>query len=182
MDDIEEKIRLVDGDLWPSWPEYYFGIADAVRRKSKDKHTKIGSVIVGPDGEIVSTGYNSLVRGIDDLVPERYERPEKYNWMEHSERNAIYNAARIGVSLKGCEIYMTCGMSCVDCGRAIIQSGITAVHLIPGTGAKKTPNLDVKLVLRMFLEAKVKIYEYTEDFQLIPRHNSHYFNYDGSLK
>lgn len=30
--------------------------------------------------------------------PARYERPAKYRWTEHAERNAIYNAARHGIS------------------------------------------------------------------------------------
>lgn len=165
----QERLESVKGELWPSWSEYYFNIAHAVKLKSKDQHTKIGAVIVGPDGEIVSTGYNSLPRGINDFIPERYERPEKYNWMEHAERNAIYNAARIGVSTKGCEMYMTCGMSCIDCARAIVQAGISKIHLIPGTGAKETPNLDYKLSLRMFEEAKVKIEFYREDYTMYMR-------------
>ncbi len=161
---------------WPTWPEYYFTIAHAVKLKSKDKHTKIGAVIVGRDGEIVSTGYNSLPRNLNDLIPERYERPEKYNWMEHAERNAIYNAARIGVSTKGCEMYMTCGISCVDCARGVIQAGISVIHVIPGTGAKKTPNVNPEASAKMFAEARVKVMEYTPEFQLIPIWDSHYYN------
>lgn len=119
-----------------NWNDWFFGIAYAVRKKSKDKHTKIGAVIVGKGHEIISAGYNSLPRGINDDVSERYERPEKYNWMCHAERNAIYNAARIGVATVGCEMYVTAGMPCINCARAIVQSGIWRIHIIPGAGAK----------------------------------------------
>lgn len=119
-----------------NWNEWFFDIANSVRKKSKDKHTQIGAVIVGPSHEIVSVGYNSPPRGLNDDLPERFERPEKYNWMEHAERNAIYNAARVGVSTVGCEMYMTCGMPCIDCARAIVQSGIRRIHMVPGTGSK----------------------------------------------
>ena len=88
------------------WNRYFFNIAEEVKKKSKDKNTQIGAVIVGQDKEIVSTGYNSFPRGIDDNKIERQEKPEKYFWFEHAERNAIYNAARIGVSTKGCTIYL----------------------------------------------------------------------------
>lgn len=98
-----------------------------VAEKSKDKHTKVGCVIVGPDNEIRSTGYNSFVRGLDDNDTSRLERPEKYYWIEHAERNAIYNAARIGVSVKGCKIYIP-SLPCVECARAIVSSGIVEVH------------------------------------------------------
>ena len=60
------------------WVEYFYNIANEVKKKSKDKRTQIGAVIVGKNKEIVSTGYNSFPRGIDDWKPERQERPEKY--------------------------------------------------------------------------------------------------------
>ncbi len=108
------------------WDRYFFAIAEVVKTKSKDPHTKFGCVIVDEDHSIRTTGYNSLPRGINDNVSKRYVRPEKYLWFEHAERNAIYNAARIGVSLKGSTLYLPVP-PCVDCGRAIIQSGIKVV-------------------------------------------------------
>ena len=110
-----------------NWNEYFINIAHQVKLKSKDQKTQIGVVIVGKDNEIVSTGYNSFPRGINDDVQERQERPEKYYWFEHAERNAIYNAARIGVSTLGTTMYMTCDISCADCARAIINAGISNV-------------------------------------------------------
>ena len=86
--------------------------------------------------KIVSTGYNSFPRGIDDNVAERQERPEKYFWFEHAERNAIYNAARIGVSTKGCTMFLTCDIPCADCARGIINAGIIKVYVMDGGGAK----------------------------------------------
>jgi dCMP deaminase len=109
------------------WEQYFRTIANQVKMKSKDENTKIGAVIVGSDNEIVSTGYNSFPRGIDDNVDSRQERPEKYFWFEHAERNALYNAARIGVSTKGCTMYLTCGIPCADCARGIINSGISKI-------------------------------------------------------
>lgn len=110
-----------------NWVNYYKQLANTVKLKSKDKYTQIGAVIVGKDGEIVSTGYNSFPRGLDDGLDFRQERPEKYYWFEHAERNAIYNAARIGVSTKGTTMYLSCGLPCADCARGIINSGITRI-------------------------------------------------------
>jgi dCMP deaminase len=110
-----------------NWTEYFLGIAEQVKLKSKDESTQIGAVIVGIDNEILSTGYNSFPRGMDDSKLERQERPEKYFWFEHAERNAIYNAARIGVSLKNSTIYLTSGLPCMDCARGIVNSGIKIV-------------------------------------------------------
>jgi dCMP deaminase len=110
------------------WNVYFLNIAEQVKLKSKDESTQIGAVIVGEDKEVLSTGYNSFPRGLDDSIKERQERPEKYFWMEHAERNAIYNAARIGVSLKNSTIYLTSGLPCMDCARGIVNSGIKTVY------------------------------------------------------
>jgi dCMP deaminase len=63
------------------WKEYFLNIAEQVKLKSKDKFTQIGVVIVGKDNEILSTGFNSFPRGLNDNVNERQERPEKYFWL-----------------------------------------------------------------------------------------------------
>jgi dCMP deaminase len=145
-----------------NWKEYFRGIAHQVKLKSKDRYTQIGAVVVGSDNQIVSTGYNSFPRGIDDSIDERQERPEKYYWFEHAERNSLYNAALIGVSTKGCTMYLTCGIPCSDCARGIINSGISKIVCERVGGA--VGNLwdeHAKRSIEMFNEAGVRI-EYYE--------------------
>lgn len=145
------------------WEQYFRTIANQVKMKSKDENTQIGAVIVGSDNEIVSTGYNSFPRGIDDNVDSRQERPEKYFWFEHAERNALYNAARIGVSTKGCTMYLTCGIPCADCARGIINSGISKIvcenHLTFGESTQKWYE-HAKRSLVMFEEAGIEVSYY----------------------
>jgi dCMP deaminase len=112
------------------WNKRFIGLAEHVSGWSKDHSTKTGAVIVGPDKEILSIGFNGFPRGCDGDVDERHERPAKYSWTEHSERNAIYNAARIGVSLKDSTIYML-WYPCADCARAIAQAGIARMVCQP---------------------------------------------------
>lgn len=113
------------------WDLRFLKQADEVASWSKDTSTKVGCVVVDPDSRaMVSVGYNGLPRGVNDEVPERFERPAKYLWTEHSERNAIYNAARRGTSTEGCTMYMP-WFPCADCARAIVQSGIS--RLVCGT-------------------------------------------------
>jgi len=107
-----------------SWDEFFFSVVDLYASKSKDRSTKVGCVIVDENNVVRSTGYNGFPRGVDDDVDSRHLRPEKYMWTEHAERNAIYNAAQVGVSLKDCRIYLE-WYPCADCARAIIQSGIS---------------------------------------------------------
>ena len=104
----------------------YLGLAGAVSVFSKDRSTCVGALIVGPDGEIRGTGYNGAPRGSMADEDERRERPEKYFWFEHAERNAIYNAARCGTPTNGCTMVVT-HPPCMDCARAIVQAGIKQV-------------------------------------------------------
>lgn len=62
-----------------TWPDSFLKLANTVAERSKDPSTKVGCIIVGPDKEIRSTGYNSLPRRVSDK-PERMERPAKYLW------------------------------------------------------------------------------------------------------
>jgi dCMP deaminase len=135
-----------------------------ISARSKDPNTQIGCVITGSDHNIRSTGYNSLPRGIRDDVPERYERPEKYMWIEHGDRNAIYAAARVGTPLEGCKMYLP-GLPCMDCARGIIQVGIVEV-IFDGKRQKEwaltTPRYvpDFERVKILLAEANVTLTEW----------------------
>jgi len=147
------------------WDRYFLNIAEKVKEKSKDKRTHIGAVIVGKDNEIVSTGYNSFPRGINDNIEERQERPEKYYWIEHAERNAIYNAARIGVSLRESTMYLTCGIPCSDCAKGIISSGIKRIHckIKDTTRNREYWDEHAKRSLQMFKESGVEVIFYNDN-------------------
>jgi len=145
-----------------SWDECFFDINDAMKKKSKDQSTKVGCTVVGPDNEIRSTGCNGFPRGVNDDLPERQERPLKYEWIEHAERNAIYNAARVGISLKGCRIFMD-WYPCIECARAIIQSGIVEIVIDGREFEKKEAQWNerwadkIKMSKQMLDEAGIKV-------------------------
>lgn len=140
-----------------SWNRYFFNLVEAIALKSKDESSKIGAVIVGPDKEIRATGYNGFPRGVKDTVRERHERPLKYKYTEHAERNAIYNAARHGASVNGCTLYCH-WPPCSDCARAIVQAGIKRVYTI--YSFKDCPERwheDMKISKEILKEGKVII-------------------------
>ena len=111
-----------------NWDIRWMALAQLIATWSKDRGRKVGAVIVGPDNEIRSTGFNGFPRGVNDDVEERHEAAsgEKYLWASHAERNAIYNAALLGVSTKNCTIYVP-WYPCVDCAKAIVQSGLSKI-------------------------------------------------------
>jgi dCMP deaminase len=85
----------------------------------------VGAVIVSATRQIVATGFNGLPRGFADL-PERLQRPVKYDLVVHAELNAIVQCARNGVSPVGCTMY-TSFAPCVQCSLAMVQAGIGRV-------------------------------------------------------
>jgi dCMP deaminase len=106
------------------WDQRFLELALLVGTWSKDRSRQVGCVIADDQRGIRAIGYNGFPRGIQDDSEQRHARPAKYLWTEHAERNAIYQAARIGVRLEGCTMYLP-WFPCMDCARAIVQAGIT---------------------------------------------------------
>jgi dCMP deaminase len=138
------------------WDARFKGLAQFVGSWSKDRSTKVGCVIVGPSNEIRAVGYNGFVRGLDDDDDARHERPAKYLWTEHAERNAIYHAAQVGIPLGGCRMYLP-WFPCMDCARAIAQCGL--VELIAREPDLSDPRWgsDFQNALDMLQEARVRV-------------------------
>lgn len=114
------------------WTTRFLDLADLMAGWSEDRDRHVGAIITGAGHVVVASGYNGLPRGVSDHDDARFDRAsgEKFHWIEHAERNAIYNAARVGAALDGCTIYVN-RFPCADCARAIIQSGIARVVCPP---------------------------------------------------
>lgn len=105
------------------WVRRWMGMALHIAEWSKDDSSQVGVVVVGEQQRLLTLGYNGLPRGCSEAPQERHERPEKYFWYEHAERNAIYNAAANGIALAGSTMFAP-NAACCDCARAVVQSGI----------------------------------------------------------
>lgn len=149
----------IESDLWV---ERYLALAKQVSTYSKDPATQTGAYIFDRQGIPVSFGYNGPVRKVDDSRPEIHERPLKYFYYEHAERNAIYNSTG---SLQDAVMFCT-HFPCADCTRAIIQNGITTIVVDekhgPGkdSGYSKRWDDSLKASYDMLIETNVKIIEF----------------------
>jgi dCMP deaminase len=145
------------------WDEFFMRQVYLISSMSKDASTKIGAVLVR-GRQVISQGFNGIPMGVNDKAwtdaeRARHERPEKYMWYEHGERNAIFCCARHGISSEGATLY-TQGMPCADCGRAIIQAGVSEVVLHTAwSSAADFKGWDESRAVteRMFQEAKIKV-------------------------
>jgi dCMP deaminase len=101
-------------------------VASYAALRSPDPSTQNAAVLYDEFGVCSSTyAVNEFPRGVHEtnhLGTSRWERPGKYMWVEHAERNSIYKAARLGISTAGAT--MVCPWAaCADCARGIIQAG-----------------------------------------------------------
>lgn len=137
-----------------NWPEYLMGFAIHAASKSKDS-TKVGAVLVGPDGRsVLLTAYNGPPTGVED-TPDRFERPRKYLFASHAEANLIAFASRHGIRTDGCTVYVT-HQPCASCARSMIQAGIASV--VYDCGATSMPLDEFAASAEMLSEAGVECF------------------------
>lgn len=92
--------------------------------QSLDPSTQNAAVIVRPENfNLAAIGVNNFPPGVNDAPTERWERPLKYSYIEHAERGAIYEAAKMGLSTDGA-LMVAVWAACADCARAIVCSGV----------------------------------------------------------
>jgi dCMP deaminase len=118
------------------WDKRWMEIAQHFGTWSKDPSTKVGCVIVGSSNQVLSQGFNGFPRGATDSLARYHNRAVKYKWVEHAERNAVYNAARTGTSLMQATLYVP-WFPCAECARAVAQSGITTLVTYNPSGYDK---------------------------------------------
>jgi dCMP deaminase len=125
----------------PSWNEYFMLIAKLVSTRSTCNSRPTGAVLV-KDKQILATGYNGSMPGaphclgqfMEDGSPYCHRRAldiadvDKYNFCRasHAEANAIAQAARHGVPIKGATLYVTLE-PCYVCVKLLATAQIEAI-------------------------------------------------------
>lgn len=152
--------------------------------KSPDPSTQNGAVIpyskYVPSQDNVSYGcdssyhlevksYTSFPNGVK-RTEDRLQRPIKYSYVEHAERNVIFEAAKIGIGLQGKTMYVP-WTACAECARAIICSGIKKV-VCHQRMMDQTPDHwkeSIKHAFIMFEEAEIEIVRFTKELPEAPK-------------
>ena len=146
------------------WDRHFLGLSLYHSRLSKDPNTKVGSVIIGPDRELLSAGFNGFPRGIADTPERLNDRDTKLKLVVHAEMNALLAAARTGMRLKGCILYLAAtddtglvwgGPPCTRCTVEIIQVGICEIVSYPVKSAPSRWHADLMLARSLIEEAGI---------------------------
>ena len=140
------------------WDLRYLTLAKLVASWSKDPSTKCGAVIVNPNNEIVSIGFNGFPKSVIDSEERLNNRQTKLQMMVHAERNALIFAKQ---DLHKCTIYTYPMMACSECAAMIIQAGINR-HVSMITTNKNWKESFV-LASQMFDEAGVNVDMYLQN-------------------
>lgn len=146
---------------------FFLDTARQAKEESCDKHTKLGAAVVDLNCLILVTASNTMPEGIEP-TDERLERPLKYNYIEHAERNACFHAAKFGIKLDGTVMFMSDNpVPCTECARAIIQVGI---KMIVGRNVKNVASSkwdeSCNLALEMLKKAGVVVVYVADDLAL----------------
>lgn len=150
------------------WDRHFLGMALYYSKLSKDPSTRVGSVIVGPDREILSAGFNGFPRGIADTEERLNDRDTKLKLVVHAEMNALLAAARTGMRLKGCTLYLAAtdetgliwgGPPCTRCVVEIIQVGICEIVSYPVKAVPSRWHEDLATARKLIDEAGIKYRE-----------------------
>jgi dCMP deaminase len=114
--EIEMKYRYLLRDAY----EY-------ARQNSQDRSTHVGALLIdATEDEVIARGANRYPADSLARNEANHERPRKYTFIEHAERDVIFACASMGEQTKG--LIMVCPWACcADCARAIVLAGIPLV-------------------------------------------------------
>lgn len=145
------------------WIERHLEICTHISKWSKDPNTQVGSVIVTEEGKPRSWGFNGIPMGVADH-PDRFERPTKYKFFAHAERNAIDLSDS---NLKDCILFCT-HSPCSSCAASIVNNQIKSVYILDPNGFldgsfifRNDTSLECHHAsLEMFTESGVQYFEF----------------------
>ncbi len=113
----------------PEWDEYFGEITKQVALRSTCVRKKVGAIIV-KDKNIISTGYNGSIRGLEHCETVGCLMIEGHCTRTiHAEANAIIQAAKHGLMIDRAEIYISAS-PCFNCFKLIANSGITKIYFM----------------------------------------------------
>ncbi len=129
-DQVEVEIEIQD--TRPPWDVYFSKIVEEIATRSTCTRRQIGAIVVNRDHQIVSTGFNGVVRKAPHCSEIGCIKDEQNIQSGighsicpavHAEQNALIQAGR---NASGCTLYIN-AIPCKICARLIVNAGIKRV-------------------------------------------------------
>lgn len=110
----------------PPWDIYFMEIAKMVAQRSTCPRKHVGAVIVS-EKHILATGYNGSLPGLPHCTEVGCMIEDGHCVRTvHAEANAIVQAAKYGIKVRGATIYVTAS-PCWHCFKLIASAGIQRI-------------------------------------------------------
>ncbi len=130
--------------------QIYLELRHFAKANTLDPYSNAAAAIVTADGTCIAMACNKLARGVCNEA-WRWNRPQRYLWIEMAPRAAIYDAVRRGQQVAGQWLVATV-FPVADDARAIIESGIRGV-------AAPAPDLSDRLESDYYVAAQRMLFE-----------------------
>lgn len=119
---MKDKYRQLQYDI------AYMKMTYPLAELSYAVRSKVGCVIVSPNGQIVSQGYNGMPCGMANKCEylDNDGNMKTNTEVLHAESNAISKCAKFSSSTDEATMYVSLS-PCIECSKLIVQSGIMRV-------------------------------------------------------
>ncbi len=127
-------------------------------RTSDDPDRQVAALLFSDVGKFIGSAANGFVTppSAEDKNRSNRNQGQKYFWIEHAERRAIFSALKSGVQLDGATIVVSL-FPCADCARAIVQSGIKSV-IAPQIAPSESRHFETMTAAReIFSASKIEV-------------------------
>lgn len=121
----------------------FMSMAESIASESDDPHIELGlskgvGCLIVKQNMIISKSANTLPAKIayKDVQVKPFSE-ERYQYIEHAERSAIFKALMDNHDTTNSTLYCT-RFPCSDCARAIIASGVSRLVVKSGIGKEPT--------------------------------------------
>lgn len=138
----------------PSFDELAFQLTRDIAQRSTCPRLHTAAVIMTPDHRLVASGYSGSLPGLEHcevngclIINTHCVRTL------HAETNAISQAAKYGISINGCSIFVL-HQPCLPCIKLIIASGIVSIHY---STAYRTDDEESMIGYKLAAESGVEI-------------------------
>lgn len=110
----------------PSWDHYFMGFAFQASTRGTCDRKRVGAALV-VEQQVLATGYNGSISGTPhcDQVGHDMDGGRCVRTV-HAEANALMQAAKHGLALKGGTCYTTAS-PCWECFRLLTQAGVIRI-------------------------------------------------------